>query len=86
MSFNYRVIEFTEPDGKKVRAIHEVFYTNYPQAKILTSYAENPAVVLTDSDDPAAMFKILAMMSQALMSDVIPVEFFDPPPEGGDER
>jgi hypothetical protein len=71
MGWNYRVIEFTEPDGSKVRAIHEVFYTDYPESRILTGYSENPAVVLDDSDDPTVMFKILTRMSQALLLDVI---------------
>jgi hypothetical protein len=74
MSWNYRVIEFTDPDGNKVRAIHEVFYTDCGGGSILTSYAENPAVVLDDSDDPTVMFKILAQMSQALFYDVISSE------------
>lgn len=73
--WNYRVIEFTEPDGNKFRAIHEVFYTDYKEGgSILTSYSENPAVVLDDSDDPTAMSKILVIMSQALLYDVIPAE------------
>lgn len=74
MSWDYRIIEFTEPDGNKVRAIHEVFYTDYDEGRILSSYAENPAVILDDSDDPAAMFKILARISQALLFDVIPAD------------
>lgn len=78
MSFNYRVIEFTKPDGKKVRAIHEVFYTDYKEGGcILTSYSENPAVVLDDSDDPTVLFKILIRMSEALLLDVIPADFFE---------
>lgn len=78
MSFNYRVIEFTESDGKTVRAIHEVFYTDSGDgAKILTSYSKNPAVVLDDSDDPTVMFKILIRMSQALLRDVIPADSFE---------
>lgn len=72
MSFNYRVIEFTDPDGNKVRAIHEVFYTDYKEGgSILTDYSENPAVVLDDSDDPTVMFKILTRMANALLFDVI---------------
>ena len=75
MSWNYRVIEFTEPDGSKVRAIHEVFYTDYKEGgSILTSYSENPAVALDDSDDPTVMFKIIIRMSQALLYDVISAE------------
>ncbi len=78
MSWNYRVIEFTEPDGKKVRAIHEVFYTDYDEGgSFLTSYSENPAVVLDDSNDPTVMFKILARMSQALLYDVISADSLD---------
>lgn len=78
MSWNYRVIEFTEPNGKKVRAIHEVFYTDYPEGgSILASYSENPAVVLDDSDDPTVMFKILIRMSQALLKDVISADSLD---------
>jgi hypothetical protein len=77
MSWNYRVIEFTEPDGNKVRAIHEVFYTDYPEAKILTGYSESPAAVLDDSDDPTILFKILIRMSEALLLDVIPAERLD---------
>lgn len=77
MSWNYRVIEFTEPDGSKVRAIHEVFYTDYDGASILTGYSERPAVVLDDSDDPTVMFKILARMSQALLFDAIPADTLD---------
>ncbi len=78
MSFNYRVIEFVEPDGSKVRAIHEVFYTDYKdRGSILASYSENPAVVLDNSDDPIVMFKILARMSQALLKDVISANSLD---------
>lgn len=86
MSWYYRVIEFTEPDGSKVRAIHEVFYTDYKEGgRILTHYSENPAIVLDDSDDPTVMFKILARMSQALLLAVIPADTLEPetelPPE-----
>lgn len=81
MSWNYRVIEFTEPDGNKVRAIHEVFYTDGDEGRILSGYAENPAVVLDDSDDPTVMFKILARMSQALLFDTILAESLEPKEE-----
>lgn len=74
MNWNYRVIEFTETDDNKVRAIHEVFY----EGGVLTSYAENPAVILDDSDDPTAMFKILIRMSKALLLDVISAESLEP--------
>lgn len=72
MSWNYRVIETTEPDGTKCRAIHEVYYTRYKKGgSFLTGYSEKPAVVLDDSDDPTAMFKILIMMGKGLCMPVL---------------
>lgn len=82
--WNYRVIEFTDLGGKKIRAIHEVFYTDYKEGgRVLTSYSESPAVVLDDSDDPTVMFKMLARMSQALLCNVIPADFFEEEAQDG---
>ena len=77
MNWNYRVIEFTKSNGNKYRAIHEVFYTEYKTAKILTGYGEDPAVVIEDSNDPIEMFRILTMMSQALLRDILKAEVFE---------
>lgn len=47
-SWEYRVIEFVDPSDGPWRAVHEVYRDANGR---LTGYAENPAVIMWDSDD-----------------------------------
>lgn len=72
--WNYRVIEFTSPDGDPWRAIHEVHYSSDGRP---TSYAENPASVgwsLSDGDDAAD--RTIERMREALTKPVLKAEAF----------
>jgi len=65
--WNYRVIEFVEPDGETYRAIHEVYYHDDGS---LAGYGENPATVVankwTSWDDENTLNCQLDMMYKAL--------------------
>lgn len=84
-SWSYRVIEFTEPDGSKFRAIHEVHFgaDGKPYA-----YSENPAVVMWDAKgqpkrETLESIGILARMQHALGKPALTPQDF---PDGGVNR
>ena len=58
MSWNYRVIEFVDPEPWQ--AIHEVYYDQDKP----TSYSEAPAVVM--SSDAGSLSWVLERMKEAL--------------------
>lgn len=71
MGWNYRVIEFVEPGTEeRWQAIHEVHYDETGQP---TSYAENPAPVMTHDDGncKADLGWVLDKMREALSKPVL---------------
>ena len=61
--WNYRVIEFVDPDREPWRAIHEVYYNDDGTPR---SYGENPATVIEEDDEGYAMVWTLTRMGEAL--------------------
>jgi len=66
MSWNYRIIEFKDPNTGPWRAIHEVFYDDNQKPKL---YAEFPAGVIASEDEKLA--DVLDMMRKALDRPVL---------------
>ena len=64
MSWNYRVIEFVDPELVPYWSIHEVFYDEHHKP---VSYGEMAAIVQWGvGEDEEIAAKILSMMSRAL--------------------
>lgn len=64
--WNYRVIEFRDPDGTIYRSIHEV---HYDEDNSLWGYAHSPVFVQWDvGEDPE---EILRLMRDALQRPVL---------------
>ena len=72
MGWNCRVIEFTDPDGTKTKAIHVVHYDGGGNP---VQYTENPAGVvwLSDKDPQQAIDQI----TKALSKDVLDQSVFE---------
>jgi hypothetical protein len=63
MSWNYRLIEFADPDsGEPWQAIHEVYYDERGNP---TSYQESPAAVMGDNQQEVR--DVLCKMTEALL-------------------
>ena len=78
MTWNYRVIEFVDPQSMEPwRAIHEVYYDESGKP---SSYSENPAGVVWDTElgdgEPSRVMERLAM---ALRFPVLVERDFLPP-------
>lgn len=70
--WNYRVIEFRDPDGTIYRSIHEV---HYDENKSPRAYTDRPAFVQWDvGEDPE---EILRLMRDALQRPVLVEGDFD---------
>lgn len=70
MSWNYRVIEFVDPDGEPWRAIHEV---HYDDAGKPSSYSEDAAIVMSSDGkgDVKELGWVLDRMREALEKPVM---------------
>jgi hypothetical protein len=72
MSWNYRVIEFVEPDGNPYRQIHEVHYKKDEFSEIPESYQEDPAIILWDTlEGDSTAYEILNAMQSSLSKPVL---------------
>ena len=66
--WNYRVIEYVDPNGEVWRAIHEVHYENDKPV----SYTEEPAGVGASGEDmEKQMLQSLAQMREALVKPIL---------------
>ena len=73
MSWNYRVVSKTYPNGEIELHIHEAYYKSKRHKKP-NSITENPVTVGTDSIK--GMRWILKMMSEALKKTILKYEDF----------
>lgn len=70
MSWDYRVIEFVDPDGSPWQAIHEVHYGDGDTPR---SYSDNPAAVVSSDSggNEAGLRWVLDRMAEALDKPVL---------------
>ena len=71
MSWNCRVIKFTDPDGTETRSIHVV---HYDAERKPVSYTENPVGVVWSADEDPQL--AIAQISNALDKMTIEVSVF----------
>ncbi len=71
MSWNCRVIEFTDPDGTITRSIHVV---HYDADRKPVQYTENPVGVVWSSDEDP--LHVIDQIKQALNKDVLDQSVF----------
>lgn len=84
MSWNYRVIEFVDPDDSPWRAIHEVFYDDIVNPGQPVRYSEYPAQVVSHDGggNIANLAWVLDRMREALDKPVLVEADFRPAPTG----
>lgn len=87
MNWNYRVLEFAEPEtGEPWQAIHEVYYDDDGQPN---GYAEDAAIVMSEEDgdgEPMGLAWVLQKMSEALQKPVLrEIDFRRTPATAGEK-